>query len=65
MTRHAQKFMGQYGSRHAELMKPFGPSKQLPNVIALIGSQVVGLLVTRYILRVPEIASQSHEVSHS
>jgi hypothetical protein len=26
-----------------------------------MGAQVVGLLVARYILRVPEIASQSHE----
>jgi AcrR family transcriptional regulator len=55
------KFIGQIENQYAELLKPFGPSKQLANVAALIGSQVVGLLVTRYILRVPEIASQSHE----
>ena len=55
------KFIGQFESQYAELLKPFGPSKQLANVTALIGSQVVGLLVTRYVLRVPEMASQSHE----
>ena len=55
------KFIGQFEGQYAELLKPFGPSKQLANVTALIGSQVVGLLVTRYVLRVPEIASQSHE----
>jgi AcrR family transcriptional regulator len=55
------KFISQYESQYAELLKPFGPSKQLASVTALIGSQVIGLLVARYILRVPEIASQSHE----
>jgi AcrR family transcriptional regulator len=55
------KFIGQYESQYAELLKPFGPSKQLTSVTALIGSQVIGLLVARYVLRVPEIASQSHE----
>jgi AcrR family transcriptional regulator len=55
------KFISQYESQYAELLKRFGPSKQLANVTALIGSQVVGLLVSRYILRVPEIVSQSNE----
>lgn len=55
------KFIGQFESQYVELLKPFGPSKQLANVTALIGSQVVGLLVARYVLRVPEIASLSHE----
>jgi AcrR family transcriptional regulator len=55
------KFISQYESQYAELLKRFGPSKQLANVTALIGSQVVGLLVSRYILRVPEIESQSNE----
>ena len=56
-----EKFIGQTQGQYAELLRRFGPSKQLAGVAALIGSQVVGLLVTRYILRVPEIASQSHE----
>jgi Tetracyclin repressor-like, C-terminal domain len=55
------KFIGQFESQYVELLKPFGSSKQLANVTALIGSQVVGLLVTRYVLRVPEMASLSHE----
>jgi len=55
------KFISQYESQYAELLKRFGPSKQLANVTALRGSQVVGLLVSRYILRVPEIVSQSNE----
>ena len=63
MTNEAarEKFMRQYQDQYTELLKRFGPSKQLGAVAALIGSQVVGLLVTRYILRVPDIASQSHE----
>ena len=55
------KFISQFENQYAELLKRFGPSKQLANVTALIGSQVVGLLVSRYILRVPEIVSQSNE----
>jgi AcrR family transcriptional regulator len=55
------KFIGQYENQYAELLKRFGPSKQLASVTALIGSQVIGLLVARYVLRVPEIASQSNE----
>ena len=55
------KFIGQYENQYAELLKRFGPSKQLTSVTALIGTQVIGLLVSRYVLRVPEIASQSNE----
>ena len=30
-------------------------------VAALIGTQILGLQVSRYILRLPEIVSQSHD----
>jgi AcrR family transcriptional regulator len=55
------KFISQYQGQYAELLRRFGSSKRVADVTALIGTQIVGLLVTRYILRVPEIASQSHE----
>jgi AcrR family transcriptional regulator len=55
------KYISQYQNQSAELLRRFGSSKRVADAAALIGTQVVGLLVLRYILRVPEITSQSHE----
>jgi AcrR family transcriptional regulator len=55
------KFLEQSRSQYAELMKQFGATKKVSSVAALIGTQILGLLVSRYILRFPEIASYSHE----
>jgi AcrR family transcriptional regulator len=55
------KVIGQFKNQYAELLKRFESSNKVADAAALIGTQVVGLLVTRYILRVPEVASQSHE----
>jgi len=55
------KYISQYQNQSAELLRRFGSSKRVADAAALIGTQVVGLLVLRYILRVPEITSLSHE----
>jgi len=55
------RFLEQTRSQYAELLKQFGATKQGVSVAALIGTQILGLQVSRYILRLPEIVSQSHE----
>jgi AcrR family transcriptional regulator len=55
------KFLEQTRGQYAELLKQFGTVKQGASVGALIGTQVIGLQVARYILRVPDMVSQSHE----
>jgi AcrR family transcriptional regulator len=55
------KFLEQTRSQYAELLKQFGTTKQGASAAALIGTQILGLQVSRYILRLPEIVSQSHE----
>jgi AcrR family transcriptional regulator len=55
------KFMSQIQDSYLELLKRFGTPKEVGNAAALIGTQVVGLVVMRYILRVPAVVSQSHE----
>jgi AcrR family transcriptional regulator len=55
------KFLEQTRSQYAELLKQFGTTKQGASAAVLIGTQILGLQVSRYILRLPEIVSQSHE----
>ena len=55
------RFLEQTRGQYAELLKQFGTTKQGASVAALIGTQILGLQVSRYILRLPEIVSQSHE----
>lgn len=54
-----EKYLEQTRNQYAELLKQFGASRQGTGIAALIGAQVLGLIVARYILRMPDIAAMS------
>ena len=55
------KFSGQFMEVYRKMLAPAGASKSSEIAIALIASQVIGLLVTRYIMPASPISSLSRE----
>jgi AcrR family transcriptional regulator len=55
------KFMGQSQDSYLELLQRFGSANEVGSAAALIASQVMGLVMMRYILRVPTVVAQSRE----
>jgi AcrR family transcriptional regulator len=55
------KFSGQFINVYAKMLAADGAAKNSEVVIALIATQVIGLLVTRYLLVAPSVTSLSRE----
>jgi AcrR family transcriptional regulator len=56
-----EKFLEQARNQYVQLLTQFGTVRQGGGVAALIGTQVLGLIVSRYILRSPEVVTLSNE----
>src|SRR5262249_41583922 len=56
-----EKFAQQYQRGFIALLKVIGTSNEAQEARALIGTQLIGLLVARYILRVPRVAAMPRE----
>jgi AcrR family transcriptional regulator len=55
------RYLQQHQQSYAALLERLGDSRQSIEAAALMSTQIIGLLVARYILRVPRLVSMSSE----
>jgi AcrR family transcriptional regulator len=55
------RYLQQHQQNYAALLARLGDSRRSIEAAALMSTQIIGLLVTRYILRVPRLVSMSSE----